>query len=156
MSLHGPLNAERVRQTQRDRRRDRQRAETETARDRVSSWITTSRQGPLNTETDRHTDRVTDRQTDRDRDRDRQTERETETKKDRDREREVTAGAIPGLRRINSGTVRNRLGEQGLRARRSAVRPHTVLNLVMFTREAEQAAIRDNGITFDLFQYSNN
>ena len=35
----------------------------------------------------------------------------------------VTAGTIIGLRTIRSGTVRNRLREQGLRARRPAVRP---------------------------------
>lgn len=35
----------------------------------------------------------------------------------------ATAAAIPGLRRISSGTVRNRLREQGLHARRPAVRP---------------------------------
>src|ERR1700729_3476231 len=35
----------------------------------------------------------------------------------------ITAGTIPGLRRISSDTVRRRLRESGLRARHPAIRP---------------------------------
>lgn len=43
----------------------------------------------------------------------------------------VTAGTVPGLKRMSSGTIRNRLKEQGQRARLPAVRPHTVLSFFL-------------------------
>ena len=50
----------------------------------------------------------------------------------------VTARTIPGLRRITSNTVRNRLGERGLRARRTARR----LTLLQHHRNARTAWAR--------------
>ena len=74
----------------------------------------------------------------------------------------LSAGHIAGLR-IRSAAVRNRLSEQGLRARHPADRrtcwPHTYWTWPFqngpMLKEPAEAAIRDKDITFDLLVFEN-